>query len=105
MKFRIYIMAILTGLLLISACGYRLAGTGTVALPKHLKTVAIPVFSNTSTEPNIHQRMTNAIRQSFINDGRLKVVDRKNADLVMRGILNSYALQAVAFNTNDVAVE
>jgi len=49
--------------------------------------------------------MTNVIRQSFINDGRLKVVNRKNADLVMRGVLNSYTLQAVSFNSSDVAVE
>ena len=104
MHFRIKIIAILIGLLLISACGYHLTGTGTT-LPKHLKTVAIPVFSNTSSEPNIHQNMTNVIRQSFINDGRLKVVNPKSADLVMRGVLNSYALQAVAFNSNDVAVQ
>ncbi len=105
MKFRIKIIATLIVLILISACGYHLTGTGTASLPKHLKTVAIPVFSNTSTEPDIHRNMTNIIRQSFINDGRLKVVNRKNADLVMRGILNSYALQAVSFNSNDIAVE
>ncbi len=105
MKFRIKIIATLIVLTLISACGYHLTGTGTASLPKHLKTVAIPVFSNTSTEPDIHRNMTNIIRQSFINDGRLKVVNRKNADLVMRGILNSYALQAVSFNSNDIAVE
>jgi len=105
MKFRIKIIATLIVLTLISACGYHLTGTGTASLPKHLKTVAIPVFSNTSTEPDIHRNMTNIIRQSFINDGRLKVVNRKNADLVMRGILNSYALQAVSYNSNDIAVE
>lgn len=105
MQFRIKIIATLIVLTLISACGYHLTGTGTASLPKHLKTVAIPVFSNTSTEPDIHRNMTNIIRQSFINDGRLKVVNRKNADLVMRGILNSYALQAVSFNSNDIAVE
>lgn len=105
MQFRIKIIATLIVLILISACGYHLTGTGTASLPKHLKTVAIPVFSNTSTEPDIHRNMTNIIRQSFINDGRLKVVNRKNADLVMRGILNSYALQAVSFNSNDIAVE
>jgi outer membrane lipopolysaccharide assembly protein LptE/RlpB len=97
-------LGLLIGLLLISACGYRLSGTGTT-LPKHLKTVAIPVFENTSSEPDIHRNLTNVIRQSFINDGRLKVVKRKDADLIMRGVLNSYALQAVSFNRNDVVLE
>jgi outer membrane lipopolysaccharide assembly protein LptE/RlpB len=104
MRSPIKFLCLLTGLVFLSACGYHLAGTGTT-LPKHLKTVAIPVFENTSAEPDIHRNMTNVIRQSFINDGRLKVVNTKNADLVMRGVLNSYALQAVSFDSNDVAVE
>jgi len=103
MKFRIKTFCVLTGLMLISACGYHLSGTGT-SLPEHLKTVAIPIFKNTSSEPNIQREMTNIIRQSFINDGRLKVVNRDQADLVMKGVLNSYTLQAVAFDSNDVAL-
>jgi outer membrane lipopolysaccharide assembly protein LptE/RlpB len=104
MKPRIKTFFILTGLILISACGYHLTGTGTT-LPKHLKTVAIPVFDNNSSEPDIHRDMTNVIRQSFINDGRLKVVNKSKANLVMRGVLNSYTLQAVSFDNTDVAVE
>jgi len=104
MQFRIKTLCILSGLILISACGYRLTGTGT-SLPAHLKTIAIPVFSNASSEPDIHRNMTNVIRQSFINDGRLKVVNKNKADLVMKGVLNSYALQAVSFDTSDVALE
>lgn len=104
MRSRIKILCVLIGLILISACGYHLTGTGNT-LPAHLKTVAIPVFDNTSSEPDIHRNMTNVIRQSFINDGRLKVVKRSDADLVMRGVLNSYSLQAVSFDTSDVALE
>ena len=79
-------------------------GTGNT-LPPHLKTIAIPVFGNSSAEPDIHRDITNVIRQSFINDGRLKVVTSKKADLVMKGILNSYSLQAISFTTEDVAQE
>jgi outer membrane lipopolysaccharide assembly protein LptE/RlpB len=104
MTLRIKTLGILAGLMLISACGYHLAGTGNT-LPPHLKTVAIPVFDNTSQEPDIHRDMTNVIRQSFINDGRLKVVNKSKADLVMKGVLNYYTLQAVSFDTQDVALE
>jgi len=104
MKSQIKIRFLLTGLMLISACGYHLTGTGT-SLPAHLKTVAIPVFDNTSSEPDIHRNLTNVIRQSFINDGRLKVVNKDKADLVMKGVLNSYSLQAVSFDTQDVALD
>lgn len=95
----------LAAFLLISGCGYHLVGTGTT-LPPHLKTIAIPVFDNSSSQPNIHRDMTNVIRQSFINDGRLKVVGATNkADLVMKGVLTSYNLQAVSFTAEDVARE
>jgi len=95
----------LAGFLLIAGCGYHLVGSGT-ALPSHIKTIAIPVFGNTSTQPNIHRDITNVIRQSFIKDGRLKVVgNTQKADLVMKGVFTTYNLQAVSFTTQDVARE
>ena len=95
---------VLAALAFLAGCGYHLAGTQNT-LPPHLKTVAIPVFKNTSSEPEIHRDLTNVIRESFITDGRLKVVDASKADLLMRGILNYYNLRAVSFNTSDVASE
>lgn len=103
-KSRIKILCLSAALLLISACGYHLAGSGRT-LPSHLKTIAIPVFDNTSSEPDIHQNITSVIRRSFINDGRLKVVTSKKADLLMMGTLNHYTLQAISFTTQDVARE
>ena len=104
MPSRIKTLGFLTVWMLVAACGYHLAGTGNT-LPPHLKTVAIPVFSNTSSEPDIHRNMTNVIRQSFINDGRLKVVTKDKADLVMKGVLNYYTLQAASFDSDDVALD
>ncbi len=91
-------------LLFLTGCGYHLAGTQNT-LPPHLKTVAIPVFKNVSSEPEIHRDLTNVIRESFITDGRLKVVETAQADLLMRGSLNHYNLRAVSFNTSDQASE
>jgi outer membrane lipopolysaccharide assembly protein LptE/RlpB len=104
MKFRIKKLFLLSTFLLIAGCGYHLVGTGTT-LPSHLKTIAIPVFENKSSQPNIHRDITNSIRQSFINDGRLKVVNTSKADLVMKGVINNYTLQAVSFTAEDVARE
>jgi outer membrane lipopolysaccharide assembly protein LptE/RlpB len=104
MKFRIKKLFLLSTFLLITGCGYHLVGTGTT-LPSHLKTIAIPVFENKSSQPNIHRDITNAIRQSFINDGRLKVVKTHEADLVMKGVFSNYHLQAVSFTADDVARE
>jgi len=89
---------------LFSGCGYHLVGYGS-ALPQHIRTIAIPVFKNTSPEPNIHRDVTDSIRRSFITDGRLKLVGTKESDLLIRGILTDYQLRAVSFSGMDVAEE
>ena len=88
--------------LLISGCGYNLVGTGNT-LPSHLKSIAIPVFKNTSSQPEIHRELTSIILRSFINDGRLKVKKKENADLLMIGALTYYDIRAASFGSEDLA--
>lgn len=95
-KFWILIVLILTG------CGYHLVGTGS-SLPPHLKTLSVPVFTNSSAEPEIHRELTSAVIGSFITDGRLKVVRKGEADMVMTGNLFYYELKAASFSANDFA--
>ena len=87
-------------------CGYHLVGGGASQLPSHLKTIAIPVFDNQSSEPALQRPFTEALRRAFITDGRLRLVnDQNGADLVMTGTLTRYSIRAVAFNSFDVAIE
>ena len=104
MKFFRGVMHVLMFVPLFPSCGYHLVGYGS-ALPPHIRTIAIPVFKNTSPEPNIHRDATDAIRQIFITDGRLKLVGTRKADLLIHGTLTNYQLRAVAFSGKDVAEE
>jgi len=88
--------------LLLNGCGYHLVGTGS-SLPSHLKTLFIPLFANSSSEPGIHRELTSAIINSFITDGRLKIVRKGNSDMVMKGSLFYYDLRAVSFTSSDFA--
>ncbi|MBI5426861.1 MAG: hypothetical protein HZA02_01130 [Nitrospinae bacterium] len=92
-------------LFLLAGCGYHLVGTGSGSLPSYIKTLSIPVFVNASPEPEIQIEMTRAIREAFINDGRLKVVGDEKAHLLMKGKVISYELRPVAFSQKDVASE
>ena len=87
-----------------SNCGYHLAGYGST-LPSHIRAISIPVFKNSSSEPNIQRDATDAIRRAFISDGRLKVTDTSKADLLMRGTLTNYQLRGVSFSSEDSAEE
>jgi hypothetical protein len=87
-------------------CGYQMAGRGASQLPPHLRTIAIPLFENTSDEPTIQRPLTEGLRRAFITDGRLRLVNNKDgADLVATGTVTNYSIRAVAFNDLDVAIE
>ena len=86
---------------LFSGCGYHLVGTGS-SLPPHLKTIFISVFKNTSSQPEIHRELTMAVLETFINDGRLEVTKKDNADLIMDATLTYYKQRNVAFGSEDL---
>jgi outer membrane lipopolysaccharide assembly protein LptE/RlpB len=88
--------------LFLNGCGYHLTGTGST-LPKHLKTLSIPVFTNSSSQPEIHRELTSAIINAFITDGRVKVVRKGQSNMVMKGNLIHYELKTVSFSANDFA--
>ena len=103
MKIHIKIIWLLTCCLLLSNCGYRLVGNGKNTLPAHIKSISIPVFQNSSSQPEIHRELTSIILRSFINDGRLKVKKKDDADLLMTGDLTYYGIRTAAFSSEDLA--
>ena len=96
---RLFVLAIYC--LFFSGCGYHLVGTGS-ALSPHIKTIHIPVFENTSSQPEIHRQLTSFVLQSFISDGRLKIVNKDEADLIVDATLSYYNLRNVAFSSQDL---
>ncbi len=90
--------------ILLPSCGYRLTGTGN-QLPPHIKTLSIPVFKNETNQPELHRNLTDAVREAFLNDGRVKIVPQRSSDLLVKGSLNYYDVRAIAFDSNDVATQ
>jgi len=81
--------------LLLPVCGYtecyKRAGRGD-ALPKHIKTLAIPPFQNPSLRYKVEQRFTAAMIDEALRRGRsLNVVSTvEGADAVMFGTIKSF---------------
>lgn len=88
--------------LLAGSCAYT---TSTALLPSHLKTVAIPVFENTTGEYTLPQEITDAVLQRIVQDNRLKVVDERSADCVVRGKVTGYRNAVFGFSTQNRAQE
>jgi len=74
-------------------------------LPPHLKTVAIPVFENGTTEYTLEQDVTNAIIERFVRDNHLRVVDERSANAVIHGKLTGYKNAVFGFSATNRAQE
>jgi outer membrane lipopolysaccharide assembly protein LptE/RlpB len=99
--------AVGTGVLVLAAaalagCAYT---TSSALLPSHLRTVAIPVFENNTTQYSLEKEITDAVIAKFIADNHLKVVDERVANSVLRGKVVAYRNSVFGFTGSNRAQE
>lgn len=87
-------LALAVALAALAGCGYSLHGN----LPGHVRTVAVPVFTNRTAEPAIESFLTQAVVEAFATNGRLRVVKPEEADAILEGEVVGYEIQALAFD-------
>jgi hypothetical protein len=81
----------------ISACGYHFSGQGN-PFSEDIKTIAIPVFSNQTGEAGFENYLTNQLVYEFTSRKRLRVIDIKDADVVLKGKIRSINLPDISFS-------
>ena len=85
-------LLIIVLVLLLPACGYQLAGQGTF-LPKHIKTIGIPMFDNQTPRADLERNITQEIQEEFITRGNYQIVSsEEGVDAVLKGEILSYSL-------------
>ena len=84
---------------LVGGCGYTIGLGGN--LPAHLKTVAVPIFVNSTQQPAVESVITAAVVNAFVTSGRLKVVSVKEADSILEGNIIGYYLDSIAYNAES----
>jgi hypothetical protein len=92
------ILAALAG----GGCGYT---ASPALLPAHLKTIAIPVFRNETTEYNLEQAITQAVIDRFVADNHLRIVGERDANAVLRGSITQYKNAIFGFSAGETAEE
>ncbi len=81
-----------------SGCiGYQLGST----LPPHLKTIAVPAFTNESGELDVEAAVTRATLKEFQRDGTLRIADIDTADIVLEGKINSCDFEAIRYERGN----
>jgi outer membrane lipopolysaccharide assembly protein LptE/RlpB len=86
----------------LGGCAYT---TSSVSLPPHLKTVAIPVFENGTSQYTLEQELTDAVVQRFVSDNHLRVVDERSADAVLHGKITLYKNSVFGISPQNLAQE
>jgi outer membrane lipopolysaccharide assembly protein LptE/RlpB len=90
--------------ILLWGCGYQLAGKET-HLPPGVNSVTIPTLINKTLEPGIEVPFTQAFLKEFIQDRRVKVVDRADADSILEGTIKSFYLISVSYDQSGRVTE
>lgn len=90
---------VLALVLLAGCCGYSTHSL----LPSHLKTVAVPPATNTTTQPGLAEALTDSLTAAFTSDRTLHVTNSEAADLVVNTTVSSYNRTASSY-TGDQAV-
>ncbi|HYV61188.1 MAG TPA: LptE family protein, partial [Bryobacteraceae bacterium] len=84
--------------LLLVSCGYRFSATED-ALPKTIRTVSVPAFTNLTTRYKLTDQLPEAISREFITRTRYRVVsDSTAADAVLRGTVINYSFYPTIFD-------
>ena len=74
--------------LLNAGCPYSFTGA---SVPKHLKTIAIPLVDDQSGfgEPGLREEFTTELTNLFLSDNSLEVADKTTADSILEGVITS----------------
>ena len=83
----------------LAGCGYQMVGKET-HVPPGLSSIAIPTFKNQTFEPGIEILFTQAFLNEFIQDRRVKVVSRTEADSILEGVVKYFTISAVAYDSS-----
>lgn len=101
-KLNILIWVVILATAALSACtsfGYSFTGSETNA-----KTISIDFFANKASiiQPSLSQTFTEALRDKFVNQSKLELVNR-NGELQMEGEIVGYSVSPVAIQGNETA--
>ncbi len=91
-------LAVMLSLLALAGCGYHPLGSEPQLTKAAKPSIAIPLFSNRSTEAGLEAVLANAMVQTFSQNQQVRVAPRpEEADLVLEGKVQSAEHSSLAF--------
>jgi len=94
---KIFSITLFSALIAVSCGYYSFKG----ALPSEIKTIAIPIFDNNTSDPNVRADLTDMLSEAFISDNSLNIVDEDKADLILTGSINAIRIKPFIVQTGE----
>jgi hypothetical protein len=88
---------------LVFGCGYHFTSIGP-PLNVRLQSLAIPPFSGSSSYPGIEDDFTTAVRQEFLTRSKVRLVEEKSAQAVLRGRLYSVTTEPLTYTVTQQSI-
>ena len=81
-----------------AGCAYSFSS----GLPGHIRTVAVPLFANETSEFGVAEEITDGLVVALVRDGTLRVVaDENDASSVLWGTVRVYSERPQSFDRNE----
>jgi|HubBroStandDraft_6_1064221.scaffolds.fasta_scaffold548610_2 hypothetical protein len=90
----------LIGLLTFGCAGYHI---GPVT-KRNFNSIAVPMFRNTTLNPQIEAQISNAVIQRLQQDGSLRIEPESKADVVLKGTITKYYREPLRSLRTDTGV-
>jgi outer membrane lipopolysaccharide assembly protein LptE/RlpB len=89
--------------LVLAGCGYQFRADGE-PMGMQLESLAIPLFSSTSSQIGFEADFTRMIRREFISHGRVPLVPEEKAQAVLTGRIQEIWADPLTYRSQDVTV-
>ncbi|MGE4292056.1 MAG: LPS assembly lipoprotein LptE [Desulfovibrio sp.] len=93
--------AVLLAAVFVSGCGYQLAGSGPVNLPEDQRTLCMDSVENPTLETWLGPRLRSELRDELHRRGWTHWVERSQADLLVRVVIDRYSRSTKVSDEND----
>ena len=88
--------------MVVTACYY---STSQGSRAGDIRNIVIPLFDNATVETGIQETLTDKVIEQFLNNGEFRIVDLRQADAAIIGVITDLQLESVAFSQGTLARE
>ncbi len=106
MKKIIKIILVCLSCFILFGCGYSFAPQGDHHIDNHIQKIYVESFDNKTSQAEIENYFRTAFINQFIQNSRLKIVDRAEAaDAIVKGKIINFNLAPLSYSANTLAAE